>query len=105
GTVFDLTESVGTWTLNPLYGFQGGNDGCNPLTGVRDLKTAGTVYGTTNDGGAYGFGSVYALSESGGVWKETVLYSFTGGSDGKFPADLYTTRGGTLYGVTLRGGA
>ena len=47
----------------------------------------GTLYGTTIQGGAYGVGTVYELTESksSATWSETVLYSFTGGGDGGEP--------------------
>lgn len=36
-------------------------------------------------GGRYAFGTVFRLIPSKGAWTETVLYSFTGGSDGAYP--------------------
>src|SRR5260370_28599259 len=64
-----------------------------------------TLYGTTENGGASNFGTVFKLDADS---KETtVLYSFTGGtSDGEFPlAALLRDRAGNLYGTTLYGGA
>src|SRR5260370_9729630 len=65
----------------------------------------GNLYGTTENGGASNFGTVFKLDADS---KETtVLYSFTGGtSDGEFPlAALLRDRAGNLYGTTLYGGA
>ncbi len=43
---------------------------------------------------------------TGGPWTETVLYSFTGGSDGASPeANLAFGAGGGLYGVAATGGS
>ena len=45
-----------------LYSFQGGNDGTNPSAGLIAHKK-GNLYGTTYAGGAYGFGTVFKLSQ------------------------------------------
>src|SRR5579872_2395178 len=64
-----------------LYNFTGGSDGGDPATALV-FDEAGNAYGTTVVGGT-GYGTVFKLSPTkNGGWKETVLYSFTGGSDG-----------------------
>src|SRR5580700_3351506 len=81
-----------------LYSFKGGADGREPLAGVvRDA--AGNLYGTTAAGGTAGpgrfrAGVVYKLDPSG---QETVLYSFTGGSDGCYPNAVVLDSAGNLY--------
>jgi uncharacterized repeat protein (TIGR03803 family) len=93
-----------------LYRFKGGSDGSAPLAGLVADK-AGNLYGTTSDGGAGecqgGCGTVFELSPaSGGRWTETVLYRFTGGSDGAGPeAGLIFDTPGNLYGTTIYGGS
>src|SRR5260370_14580336 len=80
--------------------------GSNPMGGlIRD--GAGNLYGTTRDGGASSKGTVFKLSLQGGVWKETVLYSFKGYNykDGSAPvAPLIFDKAGNLYGTTNTGG-
>src|SRR5260370_40817818 len=80
--------------------------GGNPMGGlIRDA--AGNLYGTTRDGGASSKGTVFKLSLQGGVWKETVLYSFKGYNykDGSAPvAPLIFDKAGNLYGTTNTGG-
>jgi uncharacterized repeat protein (TIGR03803 family) len=63
----------------------------------------GNLYGTTNQGGASGVGLVFKLSSRG---KETVLYSFTGGADGRYPGagSLIWDAKGNLYGTASGGG-
>jgi uncharacterized repeat protein (TIGR03803 family) len=99
GTVFAVTPS-GTETV--LHRFAPGKgDGANPAAVLVDLK--GKLYGTTFDGGKYGYGTVFAITPSG---KETALHSFgNSGGDGEEPeyAGLINA-GGTLYGTTARGG-
>ena len=98
GVVFKL--GAGGETV--LYSFTGGEDGQNPYAGViRDA--AGNLYGTTEAGGASGAGVVYMLDAAG---NETVLYSFTGGADGKNPyGGVIRDADGNFYGTTLLGGA
>jgi uncharacterized repeat protein (TIGR03803 family) len=108
GTVFDLTPSSGGgWTENVLYRFSGTN-GQQPYAGVT-LDTAGNIYGTTFVGGSGnclgGCGVAFELTPSGGQWNETVLYSFTGGSDGAAPvAPMIFDARGNLYGTASTGG-
>jgi uncharacterized repeat protein (TIGR03803 family) len=99
GTVFKLTPS-GTETV--LYRFTGGSDGASPFAALI-ADGAGNLYGTTFFGGASGHGTVFKLTPSG---TETVLYSFTGGSDGANPlAGLIADAAGNIYGMTNNGGA
>jgi uncharacterized repeat protein (TIGR03803 family) len=121
GVVFKLTPTrSGAWTESVLHAFTGGPDGAVPLLGVI-LDSRGNVYGTTlfggdttanNCRGGDGFGTppgcgvVFKLTpRAHGSWKETVLYSFTGGSDGAFSGDpLIFDSSGNLYGMTGNGG-
>lgn len=94
-----------------VYSFQGGTDGSYPYAGLLAGK-GGTLYGTTSAGGGGtctgGCGTVFQLTPpaaTGGAWTETVLYRFTGGSDGATPwAGLILDGTGNLYGATLAGG-
>lgn len=99
GTVFKLTP-LGTETI--LWSFGNGADGANPLAGVvRDA--AGNLYGTTEYGGAFGYGTVFKLTPSGA---ETILHSFDlNGTDGAYPIGKLVIYNGNLYGTTVSGGA
>ena len=104
GTVFELSPKNGTWSGRALYAFcllPGCTDGEQPGGSlVRDAS--GNLYGVTSYGGAYGWGTVFKLDSSG---NETVLYSFTGGSDGADPSGgLIMDASGNLYGVAFSGG-
>jgi len=97
GTVFKIDKAGRKTTL---YEFTGMEDGANPDGGlVRD--SAGNLYGTTYYGGSTaclgGCGVVFRLDPSG---KETVLFTFTGGSDGGSPlGSLVRDAAGNLYGT------
>jgi uncharacterized repeat protein (TIGR03803 family) len=105
GTVFKLTKA-GRETV--LWRFQGAPDGREPQAGVV-MDAAGNLYGTTLIGGSSsscpqsgGCGTVFKLDKKG---TDTVLYMFTGGSDGGFPrAGLFRDAKGNLYGTTTSGG-
>jgi uncharacterized repeat protein (TIGR03803 family) len=97
-----------TYKQKALYAFKGGIiDGGNPWGGlVRD--SAGNLYGTTRLGGINGCvllpgcGAIFKIDPSG---KETVLYFFTGGTDGGTPlGGLVRDEAGNLYGTTSEGG-
>jgi uncharacterized repeat protein (TIGR03803 family) len=98
GTVFNL-DTTGKETV--LYSFSGTPDGRGPWAGlVRDGQ--GNLYGTTYQGGAYGYGSVFKVDTTG---TETMLYSFTGYADGAYPeAGLVQDAQVALYGTTSFGG-
>jgi hypothetical protein len=108
GTIFRLappTEPDGAWTETLLYNFTGGNDGGVPANGLMKGR-AGNLYGTTNDGGEYGFqkgaGTVFQLSPpqlQGGAWTESTLFSFQQIKDGNEPNELTLDAEGNLYGT------
>lgn len=86
-------------TETVLYSFAGGTDGIGPRGGlVRDFK--GNLYGTTQSGGAFGFGTVYEITAAGA---EKILHSFNG-TDGNSPYGSLVLAGTNLYGTTYAGG-
>jgi uncharacterized repeat protein (TIGR03803 family) len=91
-----------------LYEFTGGADGSMPWDTLI-FDQAGNLYGTT--GGSFigpgpTPGNVFELTPNGdGTWTESVLYTFTGGSDGGTPnAGLIFDQAGNLYSTTQFGG-
>jgi uncharacterized repeat protein (TIGR03803 family) len=86
-----------------LYSF-GGLDGAAPEFAIIAGK-AGSFYGATILGGKYSWGTVFKLTPSGHGYKQTVLYNFTGGSDGLGPWGIVADQDGALYGGTLGGGS
>lgn len=96
-----------------LYSFKGGSDGRGSFVGLIS-DAHGALYGTSSGGvtsgscGQSGCGTVFKLTPPANghtPWTKTVLYSFTGGTDGGFPGGrLVFDSHGALYGTTSTGG-
>jgi len=104
GTAFQLGLSGGDWTLSTIYNFQGDVDGCSPITQMQEGPEAGTLIGSTYEGGASNTGTIFELAYSNGVWTKTIIHDFSGGLDGGVPYDLVKGKGGTIFGVANTGG-
>lgn len=93
----------GIWRERVLHQFAGGNDGANPYAGLV-LDAAGNLYGTTANGGAHGFGTVFTLTlGSDGTWSEHVLHVFAGQPARTPYAGVILDAVGNLYGTTAGG--
>lgn len=104
GAVYELTPTGSGYTERVIYSFKVGTDGHHPYGNLVDIDD--NLYGSTQQGGSKGFGTVFKLTPSGSRYTETVLYSFKGPpSDGEQPqAGLCAGSGSTLYGTTPLGG-
>jgi uncharacterized repeat protein (TIGR03803 family) len=99
GVVFKL-DTTGHETV--LYTFTNGADGGYSYAGVI-LDPAGNLYGTTYQAGTSNMGVVFKLDTTG---HETVVHTFTGGTDGGHPiGGLIRDSAGNLYGTTYQGGS
>jgi uncharacterized protein (TIGR03437 family) len=98
GTVFKITP---TGTLTTLYNFCAQTDCTDGSLSQAALVQAsdGNFYGTTENGGASGLGTVFKITPTGTL---TTLYSFGSTStDGGHPlAALVQGSDGSLYGTT-----
>lgn len=102
GTLFKLAPDG---TKTDLHVFSGA-DGSEPTGIVRDA--GGTIYGTSLNGGVYGYGAVFKLTPDG---QASLLYSFPApdrhndAPNGIWPTDgLILGYDGNLYGTTWHGG-
>jgi len=105
-TVIMLVTTTCVATENVLHNFNdNGKDGYSPLAGLI-FDASDNLYGTTYEGGAFGFGTVFELEpKAGGGWTEKILHSFND-SDGAYPVGgLIFDAFGNLYGTTYEGGA
>jgi uncharacterized repeat protein (TIGR03803 family) len=98
GTLYKV-DTTGTESI--LYSFTGGADSAYPNGVVLDA--AGNIYGSASGGYAgTGYGTVFKLDTTNQL---TVLYTFTGGTDGSIPASpLFRDGVGALFGTTEYGG-
>ena len=102
GVVFSIGVNE---ELTVLHSFEDApNDGSHPigsLLAVPDATTPSTwLYGTTDDGGAQKFGTVFRIRTDGTGYE--VLHSFSSG-DGTNPPDNLVLCGNYLYGMTQFG--
>lgn len=89
GAVYNAT----TQTYNPA-------DGQNPVGAL--VLSSNMLYGTTSFGGNEDSGTVFAVNTNGSNY--SVLYSFTGGSDGSYPQAGLILVSNVLFGTTFAGG-
>jgi uncharacterized repeat protein (TIGR03803 family) len=113
GTVFRLnTDGTGFTNLHSFTAFSslypfGNSDGANPNAGL--ILSGNTLYGTAEDGGSPGNGTVFAVNTDGTGF--TTLHSFTAtsgpfiNSDGAYPYAGLILSGYTLYGTAAYGGS
>ena len=87
------------YTLKTLASFSGAN-GLSPLAGLA--ISGSTLYGTTYQGGANGYGEVFSVPITGGA--PTTLASFSIAS-GVNPSGSLAISGGMIYGTTPAAGA
>jgi uncharacterized repeat protein (TIGR03803 family) len=109
GVIFALSPTKsGEWRFHLLHSFSGGWDGIGPA--FLNFDPAGTLYGTAP--GAWGGwespnspGLVFKLTPTAsGPWKDTVVYSFKGDTDGGLPGNLVFDNMGNMYGSGADGG-
>jgi uncharacterized repeat protein (TIGR03803 family) len=95
GSVFKISPAG---VLTTLYSFTGGTDGSLPSAELVQVGD-GNFYGTTTQGGANGFGTVFEITSGGSM---SIVYSFTTGING---AMLIQGSDGNFYGTTPNGGS
>jgi len=101
GTVFKMTPAGKVTTLYSFCAHTGCSDGADPF-GLLVEGTDGNLYGTTEQGGASGLGTIFQMTPAGAF---KTIHSF-GGADGLFPTAGLVQAEGTVYGygITSRGG-
>ncbi len=85
--------------MTTLHNFDG-NDGDLPQVTLVHA-TDGDFYGTTWQGGASNYGTIFKITAAGTF---TLLHSFTGGTDGRYPGPLIQASDGNFYGTAWGGG-
>ncbi len=98
GTIFQVTPAG---ALSTLYSFTNGSDGANPWGGLMQASD-GNLYGTTQSGGNYGYGTVFQIAPDGPL---SPLVQFDNYNGANPSAALIQANDGNLYGTTLQGGS
>jgi len=94
-----LTTAATAQSFQVLYTFTGAGGSFPNGDLIRD--GAGNLYGTAQFGGAKNQGVIFKIDSAG---NESVLYSFTGGTDGGIPIGRVIANKGSFYGMTASGG-
>jgi uncharacterized protein YjbI with pentapeptide repeats len=95
GTLVNSGAPARADNFQTLYNFTGGVDGSTPNGHL--LNVAGTIYGTTQAGGAFGDGAIFAIGTDGSQFRS--VYSF-GALPGYQPISGLVAAGSKLYGTT-----
>jgi uncharacterized repeat protein (TIGR03803 family) len=101
GAIFKLSADGNAYTN--LYDFGAvPDDGNDPQAGLLQGRD-GALYGTTQYGGSNSSGTVFKVNTDGSGY--SLLYQFSGGPDGGYPAcSLIQGTDGLLYGTAPGGG-
>jgi uncharacterized repeat protein (TIGR03803 family) len=106
GTVFEIAKTGGGYASTPTtLGSFNGTNGANPWAGLI-ADAAGDLFGATESGGTYGYGTVFEITKTSDAYASTpaVLVSFND-TDGSNPlAALIADAAGDLFGTTYSGG-
>lgn len=98
GVIYSLSPG-GTYTALHTFG-QVAGAAANPYAGVI-ADAAGNLYGTTQNGGSAGFGTVFRWSPTAGL---TILHNFDGTTGRNPMGGLIRDAAGNLFGTARQGG-
>ncbi len=101
GIVFELSN---TGQDSVLHNFNQSDGDGYPPDSVAFRDAAGNLFGTTFQGGAYSYGTVFKLDPQG---RETIVYNFcpkTPCTKGAYPGGVIPGKNGSMYGITFAGG-
>jgi uncharacterized repeat protein (TIGR03803 family) len=100
GVVFKMTAAG---KLSVLYSFnQPAGDGGQPVAGLVQA-TDGNLYGVTEGGGVFGYGTIFSISPTGTGYSSRYSFDNTTGAVPEVALLQHTT--GLLYGLTYGGGS
>jgi uncharacterized repeat protein (TIGR03803 family) len=97
GVVYSISTNGSLFTI--LHSFTNGSDGQYPICVLA--LSGNTLYGTTEDGGAGDYGTVFSVNTDGTGY--AILHVFSN-TDGAHPHAGLFLWGNALYGTTVNGG-
>jgi uncharacterized repeat protein (TIGR03803 family) len=107
GAVFEIAKTAGGYASIPttLVSFNGTN-GADPIASLI-AEANGDLFGTTEGGGANGFGAVFEIAKTAGGYASmpTTLVSFNGTNGAGPSGSLIADANGDLFGTTGGRGA
>ena len=101
GTVFEITAGGQPITLYSFCSQTNCADGGDPFAPLVQASNK-NFYGTTFNGGANGYGTVFEITSAGAL---TTLHSFSYADGAGSVAGLFQAKNGNFYGTTPYGGA
>src|ERR1044072_2169177 len=108
GTVFGIAKTDAGYAGTPttLVSFNS-TDGADPLYGSLIMDAEGNLFGTTLQGGAYGYGTVFEITNTNTGYASTpiTLVSFNSADGAYLEGGLRMDASGNLFGTTEQGGA
>ena len=102
GTIYEYDTTAGSF--QSLHSFNGPADGDMPLGALTLGADGQTLYGTTETGGAYGRGTVFAFDPTTASLSEIEALGNGAGNGLNPQAGLVLASDGTLYGTARDGG-
>ncbi len=99
GTIFEIT--AGSGAITPIASFDY-SDGAYPGGNIV-VDSLGDIFGTTEYGGLYGYGTIYEVQA--GTNTITPITYFDGLTQGAFPNGLIADGKGNFFGTAFAGGA
>jgi uncharacterized repeat protein (TIGR03803 family) len=105
GSIYRLISTSSGWRGGVIYTFLGGTDGVQPRAPAA--VRGGQLFGTTDSGGTYGYGTLYELIHGTGGWSKTIVHDFgITTKDALYPTNPLTIGpAGQLYGTSGSGGS
>ena len=103
GGVYELSPGPSGWTFTTLHVFQSG-EAANSWARLTS-DPAGNLYGASQQGGAYGNGTVFKLTFSSGAWSYSSMHDFNlnGGEPGTLYGSVVLDASGNIYGTADAG--
>ena len=102
GTVFEIVKGTMYSAPITLATFNGTN-GSNALDGLV-IDSAGNLFGTTNNGGAATYGTVFEIAKTTTGYAPLVTLAAFDSTTGLYPRGLVVDSAGNLFGETIQGG-
>lgn len=103
GTIYQMTPAGAVTTLVSFTGAGGAAKGAFPSAGLM-LAADGALYGTTTNGGADDYGTVFKVTTAGVFTSLLDFTGMTGAKKGSVPNPLFLHSDGFFYGSTQAGG-